>query len=72
MKLHILGCKYPESWRFFSKINEQVERLSGIVFMIVGKIALQFVMLPTCIASFGNYFLTDLGSDSFQLPIPIW
>lgn len=42
------------------------------VFTVVMKIAVQIVVLPKCFVSFVVYFGTDAGSDSFQLPYPIW
>lgn len=66
------GCKYPQSRTFFLKINQQVERLSELIFMWVMKILLPFEVLPKSLACFGIYFLTDVGRDSFELPFPIW
>lgn len=68
----VAGHKYPKSRRFFFKITRQVELLSRIVFTLVMKMVLQIVMLPKCIASYGAYFTTDLGSESFELPAPLW
>lgn len=70
--LFIAGCKYPQSKEFFSKANQQAERLTEFVFLVVVKISLQCFMLPRCIFSFGVYFFTDSGSDSFGLPVPLW
>lgn len=74
MKFYVfLGCKYPKSRRFFLKTNRLVEQLCGIVFTCIVKVALQCYMLPKCIVSFAAYFVPDSqGSDSFQLPIPLW
>lgn len=72
LKSFTSGCKYPISEAFFFKANQQIERLSEIVFMAMLKVLLQLLLLPKCIASFGIYFTTDSGSDSFQLPIPLW
>lgn len=66
------GCKYRKSEAFFFKTNQQVERLSEVVFTLLVKIALQCLMLPKCIVSFGTYFATDSGNDSFELPVPLW
>lgn len=66
------GSKYPKSEAFFWKINQQVERLCEIVFMVVVNIPLQCLMLPRSIISFSAYFFTDSGSDAFKLPIPLW
>lgn len=71
-KLSILGWNIPKSRRFFLKRGRRTERLSEMIFMVVMKILVQLVMLPKIITSYCVYFLTDLGSDSFQLPLPMW
>lgn len=68
----VLGRKYPKSMKLFMEANQRAERVTEIVFTVVMKIAVQFIMLPKCIASFGSYFLTDSGSNSFELPYPLW
>lgn len=68
----ILGCKYPQSEAFFMKANRQVERLTEIIFIGIVKIALQLIMLSKAFICFGIYFTTDSGSDSFDLPFPMW
>lgn len=54
------------------KTNQKVERLCEIVFMVFMKVAIQLIVLPKCIASFVAYFVGGLGSDSFELPVPMW
>lgn len=56
----------------FEKTNQRVEKMSDFVFMVVAKIAVQCAILPKCIGSFGDYFMSDLGRDAFQLPFPMW
>lgn len=70
--VRFLGCKFPKPRTFFFKTNAKIERLSKIVFTVVVKIIVQFVMVPKCIVSFAVYLTTDAGSDSFELPIPMW
>lgn len=72
LELFVPGNKYPKSKRFFLKTNRQVERLSEIVFTVVMKVFLQCFLFPKCVVSFGVYFFTDSGRDSFQLPFPMW
>lgn len=67
-----LGCKYPQSKRFFSTTRHQIERSSEIIFVVIVKIALQCLILPKCVVSFAVYFITDSGRDSFELPLPLW
>lgn len=70
--LWVLGYAYPKSDALFLKTNLQVEQLCEFIFTLLVKILLQIVMLPKCIGSFGVYFFTDSGRDSFELPIPSW
>lgn len=70
--MNILGCKSRKSNALFSKAGCQVERFSQVVFMVMMKVALQCSMLPKCVISLGIYYLTDSGSDSFELPYPMW
>lgn len=67
-----LECKYPESRASILKTNQQVERLTEIIFTLVMKISLQLQMLPKSIACYAVYFMTESGSDSFDLPFPVW
>lgn len=68
----ISGQNDPKSMALFSKTNQQVERFSEIIYMLGMKVILQCVMLPKIIVSYAIYFITDSGSDAFQLPIPLW
>lgn len=68
----ILGCEYPESRGFFLKISKEVEQFNRMVFMWVAKILVLSIVLPKCFGSFATYLITDLGRDSFQLPVPLW
>lgn len=67
-----LECKDPQSKAIFLKSSQLVERLSEIVFTVLVKVVVQCSVLPQCIVSFGVYFITDSGSESFQLPVPFW
>lgn len=68
----VSGRKDPKSKAFFIKTDRQVEQLSKIVYTVVMKVAVQLILLPKCIVSFGTYFFTDSGSDSFELPFRLW
>lgn len=70
--MDILGCKYLKSKAMFQKTGQRVEKVCEIVFMVIMKIIVQLIMLPKFGISFGTYFLTDAGSNSFELPFPLW
>ena len=68
-----LGCrKRLKSRLLFFETNRKVEKLSEMIVFVIMKIALQCSILPKCIASIVDYFITDLGRDSFELPFPFW
>lgn len=67
-----LDSKDAETKAIALKNIQRVERLSEITFTVVMKVIVQCMALPKCIVSFGVYFFTDSGSDSFQLPFPLW
>lgn len=66
------GCEYPASEALFFETNQQVEKFTEIILMLFTKIILHCLVLSKCAVSFGVYFITDVGSDSFQLPFPMW
>lgn len=70
--MNVLGCKNRKANALYVKTCSQIERLSKFIFMGMMKVALQCSILPKCIVSFGVYFFTDSGGDSFALPYPMW
>lgn len=68
----MLGSKYPASNDHFEKSIKQTEKWSRIIFLVIAKIAVQFIILPTSVGSFIVYATTDSGGDSFILPLPMW
>lgn len=72
LNFYDLGRKYAKSEALFFETSQQVERLSEIVFTVLMKVAVPCFILPKCIVIFVVYFTTDLESDLFQLPYPLW
>lgn len=64
--------KYAASKKMFGESMEQVEKWSKIVTFISQKIAPLCGVSCGLIPSFYSYFVTDLGSESFKLPVPMW
>lgn len=62
----------PESNGIFSKANQQVEKMSKIIFYVVIKILVHCFMMPRFIISFFIYFTTKSVNDTLELPIPMW
>lgn len=68
----ISESEQPKSMEHFSKMNAHIELASKISFVGLIKVSLKFMILPKCLISIGVYVFTDSGSDSFELPIPMW
>lgn len=55
----------------YDKTNRQIEKWSKIVYLAVSKFTPICMILPQCI-SFVLYLTTDLGTDAFDLSLPMW
>lgn len=67
-----LGLKYRASKDIYEKNDKFIEKLSEYLDFAIVKVSLPLIMLPKCIGSYFTYLTTDSGSDSFELPIPMW
>lgn len=61
----------PESKLIYREINEKIERKCKRISVYVIKVWPLCNVAPTFIMSFATYFTTDLGSDAFELPLPM-
>lgn len=52
--------------------NRQVAKICKILDVGMAKVMPQFMIWPKFIACFVIYFITDLGSEAFELPLPAW
>ena len=68
----ILGSKYPASKEIYEKTNNQVEKISELIFYLILKISLQFIMLPIFIGGIIVCVTTEFKSDSYMSPIAMW
>lgn len=55
-----------------SKTNQQVERWSEIIFLVVVKVAPLCAVLSRVAGTFYFYLTTDLDREAFELPVPMW
>lgn len=53
----------------YGDLNAKIELMSKFLHFILTKLTVLGVMAPSTIISFMNYYLDDLGEDSFFLPI---
>lgn len=59
----------PISRAMYSKLNEKIERMSNLVYLLIIKLTVPGVIIPGLLITIVNYFVYDLGDDSYFLPI---
>lgn len=67
-----LELKYSASEEIFRKANRFEKKWSKIINFVIFKLTPAFALLPWCIYVYFLYFTTDLGTDAFELPYPMW
>lgn len=65
-----VGLKNDESRAIYEKTSQNVEKLSETIIATM-RVSFHVLIWPAFIASFLNYFTTDLGADGFELPFPM-
>ena len=66
------GVKYSKSKVIYEEVDERAEKWIKRFHFLLMRLTLPATMLPNGIISYVLYFATDLGSDAFRLPFPIW
>lgn len=64
--------KYPALKSSYIENNQQIEKWSEIIYLIVAKMTPIAFILPKFIVSIFIYFTTNLENDAFELPLPMW
>lgn len=73
----IISLFLPTGWHesisrtMYAIINGKIEKVSKYLNMIQIKIIIPISILPSVITTIVNYYIFDLGSDSFILPFPM-
>lgn len=67
-----LGSQNPASKVKCEEMNEFVENLSKIIDFLLVKTFLPGFLFFKAILCYFIYFTTDLESNAFELPIPMW
>lgn len=67
-----LGLKRPILRAMYKNTRKNSEKVSKIVYFLIVHLAIPFVVLPRAILCYAIYYITDAGSDAFELPIPTW
>ncbi|XP_055322149.1 putative odorant receptor 85d isoform X2 [Sitodiplosis mosellana] len=62
----------PKSKSTYVKLNENIEKWTGVFYSIIVELSVIAVLMPHLIISFYLYFATDLGREAFSLPFQVW
>ena len=55
----------------YIEIDKKIERMSELIYFVLIKICLLGAMLPALLMTTVNYFVYNLGEESFYLPAPV-
>lgn len=61
----------PVSNTVYVKLNATIEFLTGILHFLVTRLSLIGICLPALLITLVNYFVSDLGEESFNLPFVV-
>lgn len=67
-----LGSFDLVSFTLYYAMDEKIERTSKLIHLILTKIVVPVSLIPPFIGSMANYYIFNLGEESFVLPCPIW
>lgn len=70
-QIEFVGLENPLSKAIYVEVNDKIEKWTSLLFWSFVKVSLPFVALPKILISFCSYFMTDAGSDAFELPFPM-
>lgn len=68
----LLGLENPESKTMYNETNQRIEKSSGNLYLAVVKGIPICVVFPKFIARLSIYFTTNVGTEAFVLPLPMW
>lgn len=68
----MLGLEYPESKAIYDETNQQIEKFSGIIYLVTVRGTPICLVFPKFIACLFVYFTTNLGKGALELPLPMW
>lgn len=66
------ALKYSATRSIFYKTNQFEEKFSKVILFVMVKITPICAIWPWCINIYFIYFTSDLGTDAFELPCPMW
>lgn len=66
-----LGRQMPILQSLYSRFNKNIEKFSQILDWIIFKMGIPVGALPPIFSTMVNYFIFDMGNNSFILPCPM-
>ena len=63
-----LGSLKAASKTIYIELNEKIERMSELAYLLMVQLTVPGVMFPALIITATNHFILDLGKESFFLP----
>lgn len=66
-----LGSLNPVSKAQYVHLSDRIERMSIFFHFILTKLTLMGVVIPSGIITINNYYIKDLGEESFFLPVSV-
>lgn len=66
-----LGSLDLNSWKSYNKLNVKIERMSEFFHFILTKLTIIGIMTPSLIITIDNYFIYDLGDESYYISCPM-
>lgn len=66
-----LGWHSAVARLIYSKLNEKIEKMSELLFLVAVKITAPTAVLPALIIFANDYFTDNLSDESFYLPYPV-
>lgn len=71
--MQIIGSLNTESdaVRKYSELNEKIEQMTYLLYILVVKASLIMTFPSALLVTAINYFIYDLGAESYFLPVPL-
>ena len=67
-----IGLEDAVSCAFYIKLNEKIEKTTQWIYIILMKICLPLPFVAALVGSMLEYYVFGLGTESFNLPFPLW
>lgn len=66
-----VGCENSATKTMYSELNTKIEQATRAFYFIGVKVTTLFSSIPFAILTLYNYFVSDLGDESYYLSVPV-